>query len=366
MNTPIAAELFPVGELLAEELDARGWTQSDFAEVLGRPAQFVSEILSGKKEITRESASQIGAALGTSTELWLNLQDSYFLWKQSQDLKMQENLDAVKTRAQLQDLAPVSLLAKRGFITSTDLEVQKRQVLSLFGKSSFDDPSAIGFAARRSNGDEDFTALQHSWAACVKAVAKELDAAAFSRDLLHDLAKTLSKRMREPKAFAEFQSLFATVGVKLVYIESFPGGKLDGCAMMVDGHPVIGLSGRGKRLDKVLFTLLHEVAHILLGHLRDNGEVILDDLSADHGGKEAEADRLASKLAIPEPLPEIPARLNSTWIEQQANELDIAPIILIGRLQKEGFLSWKTTLVRNAPTAIQYLEHWKAPLPVNP
>ncbi|NII86036.1 HTH-type transcriptional regulator/antitoxin HigA [Corynebacterium glutamicum] len=61
--------------------------------------------------------------------------------------------------------------------------------------------------------------------------------------------------------------MFAVVGVKLVYIDSFPGGKLDGCAMVVDGHPVIGLSGRGKRLDKVFFTLLHEIAPILLVHL---------------------------------------------------------------------------------------------------
>lgn len=77
MNAPIAAELFPAGEILADELDARGWTQADFAEVLGCPAWFVSEIISGKKEITRESAAQIGSALGTSAEFWINLQDSY-------------------------------------------------------------------------------------------------------------------------------------------------------------------------------------------------------------------------------------------------------------------------------------------------
>lgn len=77
--TTIVADLFPVGEILADELDARGWTQTDFAKVLGRPAQFVSEIISGKKEITRESAAQIGDALGTSAELWLNLQNSYLL-----------------------------------------------------------------------------------------------------------------------------------------------------------------------------------------------------------------------------------------------------------------------------------------------
>lgn len=69
------------GEILADELDARGWTQVDFAEVLGRPEQFVSEIISGKKEITHESADQIGAALGTSAEFWLNLQNSSLLGK---------------------------------------------------------------------------------------------------------------------------------------------------------------------------------------------------------------------------------------------------------------------------------------------
>ena len=78
MNT-IVADISPVGEILADELDARGWTQTDFAEVLGHPTQFVSEIISGEKEITRESASQIGAALGTSAEFWLNLQNSYLL-----------------------------------------------------------------------------------------------------------------------------------------------------------------------------------------------------------------------------------------------------------------------------------------------
>lgn len=70
----VPAEVFPAGEFLADELEARGWTQAEFAAILDRPAQFVSEIISGKKEITRESATQIGAALGTSAEMWLSLE----------------------------------------------------------------------------------------------------------------------------------------------------------------------------------------------------------------------------------------------------------------------------------------------------
>ena len=63
MTGQVATPL-PVGQILGKELDERHWTQGDFAEVLRRPVQFVSEIVNGRKEITRESAAQIAAALG--------------------------------------------------------------------------------------------------------------------------------------------------------------------------------------------------------------------------------------------------------------------------------------------------------------
>ncbi|NLI84498.1 MAG: HigA family addiction module antidote protein [Propionibacterium sp.] len=363
MSTPMAAEVFPAGEYLADELDARGWTQADFAEVLGRPAQFVSEIISGKKEITRESAAQIAAALGTSAEFWLNLQDSYLLWKQAQDSHTRENLDAVKTRARLRELAPVPLLVKRGFITATDPEGQSREVLRLFGMQSFDEELTIRFAARRSNPDEAVNVLQRAWVACVKASAQALEVSPYTRDGLEKLAEQLSGRARKPEEFSAFQALFAEVGVKLIYVQAFPGGKLDGCALMVAGTPVIGVSGRWKRLDKVLFTILHEVAHVLLGHVSDNGQVIVDDLSEERRDDETEADRLAARLAISGPLPAVPERPSAAWVQAQADALNVHPITLIGRLQNDGLLSWRTTLVRDAPTVTDQLGRWTALVP---
>lgn len=359
MSTPMAAELFPAGELLAEELEARGWSQADFAEVLGRPAQFVSEVISGKKEITRESAAQIAVALGTSAEFWLNLQDSYLLWKQAQDSRTKESLDAVKARAQLREFAPIPLLKKRGFISASDPDEQRRELLDLYGVQSLGESSMLTFAARRSNADEAATVLQRAWVACVKATARGLEVAEYSRDPLWDLAKQLSDMARSPKAFASFQSAFAEAGVKIVYVEAFPGGKLDGCAMLVDEIPVIGISGRWKRLDKVLFTILHETAHVLLGHVSAGEEVIVDDLSEATRDGEAEADALARELAIAGPLPAVPERPSVAWAEAQAELLGVHPITLIGRLQNDGLLSWKSTLARNAPNVTGQLERWK-------
>ena len=73
------AEVFPPGDFLREELEARGWSQVEFAEILGRPLKLVNEIIVGKKRITPETAKELGAALGTSAELWLNLEVAYRL-----------------------------------------------------------------------------------------------------------------------------------------------------------------------------------------------------------------------------------------------------------------------------------------------
>jgi HTH-type transcriptional regulator/antitoxin HigA len=73
------AEVFPPGEFIREELQARRWTQADFARILGRPLQVVNQIINGKTRITVETAKEIGLALGTGPELWLNLENQYRL-----------------------------------------------------------------------------------------------------------------------------------------------------------------------------------------------------------------------------------------------------------------------------------------------
>ena len=77
--TRMPAEVFPPGDFIREELEARHWTQKDLASVIGRPIQAVNEIINGRKSITAETAKQLAAAFGTSAELWLNLESAYQL-----------------------------------------------------------------------------------------------------------------------------------------------------------------------------------------------------------------------------------------------------------------------------------------------
>ena len=79
--------VYPPGEIIREEIEARGWSQAEFAGIIGRPYQVVNGIINGKRELTPETALQIGAALGTSAEMWLRMEAEYRLFLASQKIK---------------------------------------------------------------------------------------------------------------------------------------------------------------------------------------------------------------------------------------------------------------------------------------
>ncbi len=71
----------PPGDILAEELEARGLTQSRLARLMHRPLQAINEIIRGRKRITGVTALGLAEALGTSAEFWMRLEADYELNK---------------------------------------------------------------------------------------------------------------------------------------------------------------------------------------------------------------------------------------------------------------------------------------------
>jgi HTH-type transcriptional regulator/antitoxin HigA len=69
----------PPGESIQEELAARGWTQRDLAKKMRRPPQAINEIIRGRRQITAETALELGHAFGTSAEMWIGMEARYRL-----------------------------------------------------------------------------------------------------------------------------------------------------------------------------------------------------------------------------------------------------------------------------------------------
>ncbi len=71
---------FHPGEILLEEfLEPKGVSQRAFALKLKWSARKLNEVIKGKRSVTALSAIDLADALGTSPELWLNLQQTWDL-----------------------------------------------------------------------------------------------------------------------------------------------------------------------------------------------------------------------------------------------------------------------------------------------
>jgi addiction module HigA family antidote len=76
------------GEMLLEEfLIPKGVSQRAFAAELGWTAAKLNEIVTGKRGMTADTALDLADALGTSAELWMNLQVTWDLHKAEQRRK---------------------------------------------------------------------------------------------------------------------------------------------------------------------------------------------------------------------------------------------------------------------------------------
>ncbi len=125
MGTSTNPEAFAPGEYIREELEARGWSQLDLAEILGRPPQAVNEIITGKRAIMPDTARALADALGTRAQLWMNLETAYQL------AKLSGRDDSVSRKARLYGIAPLKDMQKRGWIEqSSNIAVLESQVLN--------------------------------------------------------------------------------------------------------------------------------------------------------------------------------------------------------------------------------------------
>lgn len=340
-DTMTPAEAFPPGQFLRDELAERGWAEGEFAEIIGRPVQAVSEILNGKKEITPETAVAIGAALGTTAELWVNLQATYRLHQAR--ITEASKVKPVERRARLRELVPVRELQKRKWLPDiNDLDMLEAAVCDLLRLESIDAEPQLAVAARRSNAESRFTPEQMAWIARVQKLGAERITAAYDAAALATLAALLVRRIDGPQALGHLRSWLADCGVALVIELPLRNSKMDGIVSFSTGTPIIGLSTRGDRMDGFVFTLLHEIAHLTLGHVHSGELGVDEDLDPqDKSEREQEANAAAAAWIFETP-PTLPVgELTQRILVETAQAHGVHVCFLIGRLQNEGRLDWK-------------------------
>jgi addiction module HigA family antidote len=74
------------GEVLKDELEEIGLTQSALAKHIGVLPKTINEICRGKRGISAEMSMKLSMALGGSPQFWLNLQNNWQLSQLSESI----------------------------------------------------------------------------------------------------------------------------------------------------------------------------------------------------------------------------------------------------------------------------------------
>ena len=344
------AETFSPGELIKDEIEARGWSQIELAEVLGRPGRLVSELIAGKRAITPETAKGLGEAFGTGAQFWMNMESSYQLSKVKGD-----SSNAVSRRAKLYEMAPVKEMTKRQWIQPTDnIDVLEKSICGFLRKPSLQtSASKLAHAARKSSSYDELSASEEAWLCRVRQLAELMKVQAFSEAGFTGAIGRLRPTLRDTEAVRQVPGILAEAGVRFLIVETLPTTKIDGVCLWLDAiSPVIALSLRFDRIDAFWHTLLHECAHVQHKDGLTDGVIIDTDLVGDTAVTvsdrpviEVRADDFASSFSIPKAeldgfIIRVKPLFSKTRIQGLAAKLNIHPGLVVGQLQHRGAIPY--------------------------
>lgn len=338
------ARVSPPGRILKRELEARGWTQKDLAEIMERPHQTINGIVNGNKQITPETALGLAEALGTSAELWTTLESKYRLYLAKKDSAQSSDDSNIARKSRLYSFAPISEMTKRGWLSTADtIDEMEEQVCRFFNISHLQETPQLAVSCRQAENRTPETSAQMAWAKRVENIAREQAVSEFDRERLKAAVPEILSYASAPEGVELVAEKLRSLGVHFAILPQLSKTFLDGAAFYLEGRPVIALTLRYDRIDNFWFTLMHEIGHIVAGH---KGSYLDDMDNLEVNQEETEANQLSASWLLNEQ--ELMSFVRSTKpYFSEKKVLDFArsqqrhPGIVVGRLQRNGDLSYK-------------------------
>jgi HTH-type transcriptional regulator/antitoxin HigA len=315
----------------------------------------VSEILSGKRNLTVEMMRALESGLGIPAKVLLGqpIQDEnsqYRNW----------------------DTALLEEMKERGYFGKSSLKItNSADLVRQFFQPVCSPSQLLGMlrqASYRSSPRTDRHALV-AWAGAVLKKAEKMKVptkykkGAVNLNFLRELAK-LSVHENSPLLAQEFLKKH---GIIVVVEKHFSKTYLDGATILINrDNPVIGLTLRYDRLDNLWFTLMHELAHVSL-HYDQDVKLFYDEIEGVKGitlnEKEQEADRMAEEALLPRIKWEVsPARLVPSFLAAKSLAADVGVHISIiaGQMRHRGKAYGYLNKIVNEAKVRQYFpeEKW--------
>ncbi len=335
------------GETIADLLDQHGWTQTEMAERTGFTRKHINDLVKGRASITADTAFRLEAVFGQTAAFWLTREAQY-----REAVERRQARTALSGDVSWLKELPLAQMVKLGWVRRMrSKEEQVEECLSFFRVASVEvwrrHYGAPLAAFRASPKFEKKVGAVAAWLREGERQATELKCAPWDKEVFRSTLSELRALTNEPEASVFVPRLVeacAAGGVAAVLVPAPTGCPASGATRWLSPEKaMLILSLRHKSNDHLWFTFFHEAAHILL-HSKKAQFVDLEQ--GLRGEYEDEADRFAADWLVPasdaQRLERLGrrGRVSKALVAQFAEEIGVAAGIVVGRMQKEGWLPW--------------------------
>lgn len=330
------------GRTLRSALAVRGLTQADLAERSGLSLKHINQIAQGIAPITPETALLFERVTDVPARRWNALEAKY-----REKLARDENHERLADEKDWLKELPLKELIDRGIVSaSADKATQIEQASRFFGVADPERWRRVWLAPlvsfRQSPSFVADAGAVATWLRLGELEAMEIETEPFDAKRLRSVlteARGLT-RLDPSVALRRLRKACAKAGVVVVFLPDIGKTRTCGAAhWLTPQKAVIQLSDRFKRDDQIWFSFFHEAGHLLL-HSKKELFVSQGD-GEDDSEEEAEANSFAAAQLIPRRYERQLRELKTDGdVIEFADELGIAPGIVVGRLHNDDLWGW--------------------------
>ena len=326
---------FHPGQYVSELIEDYNVTQKEFAERLGVSAKTVSKLVNAEESISKETAHKLAKLSGISMQTWLNLQNAY-------DVKVAEIAEEREleegSEKEICELIDFKYFKEEGYVPDKRYSLKEKivELRKILGVASLENLTSFNHLVSYRNTRE-FTTKSivnsNIMLELASKKARDITTIKLNRRKLERSLPVLRKLTRQdPEVFPQcLYDILLDCGVVLVGLPALPNANLNGATKKFsNGSALLLLTDRNKASDIFWFSLGN-------------------DFSSDEGNSETylrseeQADQFAKDFLIrPEDYQNFVEKGNfdKTDIIHFAEEIDIHPSVVLGRLQNDGILGF--------------------------
>lgn len=341
------AMAFHPGYYIAETIEDMGVKQEEFAQRMGTTSKTLSNLVNGEINISLDLAEKLASMLGTSVELWLNLQTAY-----------EREKAKIDSRKGIDDQVPIARqIDYKYFVDNTGLTQTRSwpekikelcSYLKIFNLNLLKEQDfLVNYRTGIADTNEKNAINARVWIQIAINHASLDEVRPFDgKKLKSYLEEMRGMTLQPPEVFApRLSQILSECGVVFVYLPYLKNSGINGAVKWLDTeHVMLAMNNRKKDADVFWFSFFHEIKHVLQ---KKRKTVFLSydkkQMKERNEQMEDEADAFAMKTLIPNKefasfINEYESEITQQSIIAFSAQIKVHPGIVVGRLQHENII----------------------------